>query len=411
MQLFAPNAYFSFIRFSWLALLPVLLLLSRSFADLAVTLTGLAFLWHCFLTKKWGWLATPWLKTALLFFAYLATVNSFLSLHPQESLLHSLLFLRWPLFACALTYWLLETDTAKIRFLVSLTLIACLIMLDCVWQYVHGTDVLGHLLLPDHRLSGPYHAPLPGIMVLRVFFIANFLIILLPAFRRQPSVFYWQWLIICFGMIFLLMTGERMALLLYGLGMSMVGLGLLKENPVKPTVVIRCFLCFILLISLFFWLAPHTFERTILSVLEKTQHFWTSDYGLVFQAALDAWKASVWLGSGLHTYREVCEQMGHLQSWGMACSHPHNVYLLLGAETGVVGVSLFCIMVLQIYHAALATLFQQSQWWMLGMSAATLTVCFFPLIGGISLWNNWVAALVWTSVGWTLAIGKSYLSE
>ncbi len=318
--------------------------------------------------------------------------------------MHSVFFLRWPIFACALAYWLLTEAHAKKVFLQTLIIVCALIMLDCVYQYLTGTDMIGKLILPDNRLSGPYSAPVPGIMLLRVLFIANFAPFIFPKLRASSFAFHLQWLFFGICILFLMMTGERMAMLLYLLCLLIIVPMMVKTSTHPRRHVALWLLALIGVFAALVLLAPTTGTRVTTSIYEKMTHFGNSDYGLVFKAAFEAWQQHVWLGSGLHTYREVCDSMGLLTRWGMQCSHPHNVYLLLGAETGVIGVSLFCVMVFYIYKAALLPLLQQKAWWVLGISCAALTVCFFPLIGGISLWNNWVAALVWTTVGWTLAM-------
>jgi len=88
----------------------------------------------------------------------------------------------------------------------------------------------------------------------------------------------------------------------------------------------------------------------------------------------------------------------------MTCTHAHNLYLQLAAETGVTGVLLFTCMLGAIYWAALAPLMRDKRWLLAALSFSVLSVCFWPLIGGISLLNNWVAALAWLGVGWVLAM-------
>jgi hypothetical protein len=104
------------------------------------------------------------------------------------------------------------------------------------------------------------------------------------------------------------------------------------------------------------------------------------------------------------SYKMVCEQMGLLTQWGMQCSHPHNLYLQIAAENGLIGLMLFVCMLGSLYFKSLYPLMLSKQWFVACLSFVVLSVCFWPLIGGISILNNGVAALVWLGVGWVLSI-------
>jgi O-antigen ligase len=234
--------------------------------------------------------------------------------------------------------------------------------------------------------------------------------LLLPAItasQRQTLLL----LMLATGMVFMFITGERMAFMLFLAGSLVTLLGLWLDNRTQSRgPAIRHFhlwlaaIGILLLLGLIIVLAPATAERSVYSIFDKLGHFADSDYGKVFRAAIAAWQQAPLFGHGFHAYRQVCEQMGVLEALGMTCTHAHNLYLQLGAETGVTGVLLFACMLLAIYWAALAAPIRQQRWLSAALACAVLSVCFWPLIGGISLLNNWVASLAWLGVGWVLAM-------
>lgn len=398
-------------------LLPVLLLSSRTLADISVVLVCLLFLCRAYQRQDWQWAHHPWFKLALVFAGYVLLINSPLSIDPQASVLYGLTFLRWPLFAAALAYWLLADHTRQRNFLWVLLTVCALIVADSAMQYLLGHDALGRPMFSANRLTGPYNSPIPGITLLRVWFIAMFApLLLLPAmasFRQQALIMA----MLATGLIFMFMTGERMAFMLF-IAASMVTLGGLwlgkrsgsREPRVYHALPWLALIGFGLLLGLVMLLAPATAERSIFSIFAKLGHFTDSDYGKVFRAAYAAWQEAPLFGHGFHAYRQVCEQMGLLESLGMPCTHAHNLYLQLAAETGVTGVLLFVCMLGAIYCAALAPLIRHRYWLMAALSFSVLSVCFWPLIGGISLLNNWVAALAWLGVGWVLAMRNTRMS-
>lgn len=393
-------------------LLPALLLFSRAIADVTVVLVAIAFLIFSFKKGDWDWVKQPWFLAFLLFNAYLLVVNLPLSSDSSESLKYVLTFIRWPLFAVSLSYWVFNDAKKRLCFLISLLVTMLFIIADTLWQYFFDVDWFGIERFSDTRLTGPFRSPIPGTMLLRLWFIALFAAFFIPLFKssvlRQLT-----FLMVAMGggFVFTFLTGERMALILFSSGCAIVFIAMLLEyKQYKQSLLLMLAMLGITLMFTLF-LSPEMFERSIVSIGSKLSTFSESDYGSVFKAAWQVWQDNWWLGSGLHTYQTVCEQQQLLINSGLMCTHPHNLYLQLGAETGVVGLGLFLFMLYLLYKKVLNPLLGQRQWIKAALSFSVLTVSFWPLTGGISVLSNWVAALVWLGVAWVLAISTADASE
>jgi len=382
-------------------LLPILLLFFRALADITVLLIGLAFLIRSHQQRDWTWLNQTWFKLSLLFWLYLLLINTPLSINPADSLLHALFYIRWPLFAAALAYGLLNNITFQHRFLIALLCTCTFILFDTGLQYFSGVDLFGHTKHSPTRLTGPYSRPIPGIMLLRVWFIVLLMAVLLPQFSSVLRRISFTLAMLSIGLLFIFITGERMALILYMAGSVVVVLGLLSTGQHRRKVILGVLTMLTLFVTAVL-LNPETAERSVYSTTDKLRYFFSSDYGLVFRAAIVAWREQPILGSGFHTYKSVCESLGVLPKWDVECTHPHNLYLQIAAETGLIGLILFSLSIISIYYTALVQHIKAKRWLVVSLSFAILSVCFWPLIGGISILNNGVAALVWLGVGWTL---------
>jgi len=385
-------------------LLPLLLIFSRSIADLTVLTIGLIFLFMSFQRKDWGWAKSTWFKLNIIFWLYLLFINTPLSINPVDSVIHAFFYLRWPLFAVALANWLFNDATRQRHFLIALGLVSAFVIFDTSLQFITGQDLFGHTKVSPTRLTGPFSRPVPGIMMLRVLFVGLFLTVILQQFSSPMRRILFTLSMLCVGLLFMFMTGERMALMLFLSGSIVVFIGLLLEQKIhKAKILIGLLLILGVSITLIF-LNPETAERSIYSIYDKLLHFADSDYGMVFRAAFAAWQQAPIFGHGFHSYTMVCERMGLLTQWGMQCSHPHNLYLQIAAENGLIGLMLFVCMLGSLYFKALYPLVLSKQWFVASLSFVVLSVCFWPLIGGISILNNGVAALVWLGVGWVLSI-------
>ncbi len=387
-------------------MLPVLLLFNKVLADAAVVIIGLLFLYRAFRLGDWDWAQTPWFRFGLLFWLYLLIVNVPLSVDPGGSLFKAVAFMRWPLFAAALGYWLFDNPAQQKRFLMSLLVISLFIVVDTGWQFLHGQDFFGIEKFSSNRLTGPFQKPVPGIMMLRVFFILLYGVVLFRALRSSGRQGVGTLLLVIIGTLFVFITGERMAFLLFITGSVVVIAGFLLDNPRHNLLLMSGAATLALLTFLVMLAEPETAHRTVYSIVDKLSHFRESDYGLVFQSAVDVWHRYPIVGSGLDTYRAVCTDMQLLAQTGMECTHAHNLYLQIASETGLVGLMLFSVFIVALFHAALKPFVRERQWFMGALAFTVLYVCFWPLMGGISILNNWVAALVWTGAGWTLAMAR-----
>jgi hypothetical protein len=63
-------------------------------------------------------------------------------------------------------------------------------------------------------------------------------------------------------------------------------------------------------------------------------------------------------------------------------------------------------LIVSIYDAAIVPILRIRAWYWVSLVFVILSVSFWPLIGGISILNNWVAALVWLGVGYALTVAE-----
>lgn len=394
-------------------LLPWLLLFTKVLADGAVVIIGLLFLYKTLLDGNWHWAKTTWFRLGLAFWLYLLIINVPLSVDTTGSLFKALAFMRWPLFAAGLGYWLLGNPTNQKRFLVSLMIVSAFIVFDTWWQFLYGQDLFGIEKFSSDRLTGSFQKPVPGIMMLRIFFILLYIVFIFRAFQSVGRQAICALLMVVCGTLFIFITGERMAFLLFVTGSALVFIGFWLQNPKHNSLFFGGIAIVVISTIVLMFAEPDMAQRTVYSIFGKLGNFWQSDYGMVFKSAIAVWHHYPIFGSGMDTYRDVCTNLNLLAQSGMECTHAHNLYLQIAAETGLVGLGLFMVFIVSIFHTATRPFIRQRNWFMASLAFTVLYVSFWPLIGGISILNNWVAALVWTGVGWTLSmtVGKSRTLE
>ena len=144
------------LKFIFPYFLPLLLVFSRTLADITIVLVSISFLYYSYKNIGWGWIKDKWFFLALIFSAYCITINSALSINPIESLVYSIFFIRWPIFAMALSYWILNDIKSLKNFLVSMAIVLLFIIFDTWWQFFFEVDIFGFEKFRSDRLTGPF---------------------------------------------------------------------------------------------------------------------------------------------------------------------------------------------------------------------------------------------------------------
>jgi len=407
-------------------LLPVLLFFSRSIADITIVIIVFLFLYKSYIDKDWMWIKERWFIFALIFWVYLLLINTPLSVNPEKSLFYSIAFIRWPIFALALAYWVLSTQEKQKKFFIAFAITFTFIVIDCWWQYFNGTDIFGYSkLYGGLRLTGPFRDnPIPGIWLSRLTFLFLLIATLYNPIKKYSISFLPYFLILFIGTITVFITGERMAFLLTLCGLLLVIYSLFIEKKSIRIHLISFLFVSIIAIIIFAITNPEITNRTIFSTIDmfakiKNIGSLTSSenvpanvgelaytYGLVFKSAIRVWLESPFIGVGLHTYREVCSDYGLFGSGPGVCWHPHNISLELLSETGVIGFTLFYAMITSIFISIFKSYKKNRSLFALSILTTLLFVCFFPLTTGMSIFNNGFAAIVWLIVGWLVIYQK-----
>jgi len=406
------------LKFFFPYFLPLLLIFSRSLADITIVLVSVSFLYYSYKHIGWEWIKEKWFFLALIFSAYCMTINSALSINPTESLAYSIFFIRWPIFAMALSYWILNDIKSLKKFLVSMTIVLIFIIFDTWWQFFFDLDIFGFEKFRPDRLTGPFKGnPQVGVWVSKLVLLLPLFLILYNKMKLQDHRNYLTYVFFIIStLLFLsiLISGERMALLMMisSIFILFVGLALDKIFSFKK-IFILLLLSFsgILIFAYFF---PDPTQYAFVSTIEKILNWRSSDYGLVWQSAYDVWMQSPFFGAGLHKYREACENLGtygtyYLDSAGPGvCFHPHNITLQLLSETGVIGFILFYLMVIFLAISSLRIYVTKKLWLNFAIVFSIIFSCFLPIQSGTSFFANKYGAIIWLLIGVMLATNRLF---
>lgn len=387
--------------------LPFLLIFFRGLADLTVLLIGLIFLLKSYREKNWIWMYEAWFKFSVIFVLYLATVNVIISIDPKDSFFYAITFLRWPVFAAAIYFWIFKEANALKKFLYALSLLLAFLLFDVWLQFISGEDIFGYSKHGVRRLTGPLRDnPVIGIFLVKYLFIYLLSIMVFKIFKNQSKKLFFISSILFIGFISIFITGERMSLILFT-SSSIFLLFIIcfqnKKGLIYGFYIILSSLISVALFQIFF---PDIYNRAINSSLYKLYNFMESDYGMVYRTAIEVWLNNPIVGGGLHQFKNLYPYY-NIEIWkNMVITHAHNYPLSLLAETGIIGLTLFYIIIISLFKRVLDSFYIHKNLLKLFITANLLYICFFPFMTHYSFQHNWMNATNWLVVGLVLAVCK-----
>ena len=268
----------------------------------------------------------------------------------------SILFLRFLLFFIIIRFLIKNNYINFIYFFVSSFFFTLFVSFDIFYQFIFGKDIFGYVSL-GRKLSGPFNDEAIAGGYLQRFSIFSFFIILF--FKKNISLRKYAFINFCILIVILpaiILAGNRMPLILFLLSIFFM-LILLKDfrKQLLPLcIIIGIVFSIILNLS---QTASKNFENfqgqiksmTTFVFSEKKDLNNAPGYIKEFSTFYQTWLMNKYLGGGIKKFRYYCHKRPNVnedfsirknanQQKRMKCNmHPHNYYLEILTETGIVG--------------------------------------------------------------------------
>jgi O-antigen ligase len=390
--------FYLFRAASFITILFPLFLVSGVVADVALSLIAALFLLHSYVTKDWHWASEKWFLSLTALCIYMI-VRGLLAEFPREAMRHSLPFLRYAIFAAALSHWTLQDALTRKRFFHMLSACVIFVAIDGLLQWVTWRDIFFREIIVDYlahfRLTGPFKAPILGIMLAWFMFpvCLSWLITEGGIWRRDR--FRLLGIVGTLGVIAVIaLSGERMALLLALCGW-LIALPLL---PVSKRLLLLIPVAGVILVGALGLLSPDLFDRQIRSTWQTIAHWQDSRYGKLFVSDMNVAKENIVFGSGSGHVRIYCPKINPPTTSNpedLCNTHPHNIYMEWLIEEGIIGLIVFSAFVIAIFgrcwkawpYAKLSPVF-------IGLLVAFI-LRVWPFLSSTNFFSRWGAPPFW----------------
>ena len=376
---------------------PLILLIERSPADLWLSVCGLVFFGRSIWCRDWGWLKIFWVRACLAFWT-VCLLSSAMSSLPTYSLGEAFVWIRFPLFAFASCFWLARNRHMVIA-MMSMTVLGMVLMTGIL---IAEALIIGQ---QGGRLSWPYGDFVPGNYLAKAGLPAFCLLVALAVSARSPVNFAAS--IVSFVTIILsVITGERINFLIRACSGLLAGL-IWRPKLSRFGVLV---LIEILAVITVFFAAPNVGNRFVNNFISQLPTNEESPYYRVMNSGMVAFDTAPILGIGTGNYRILCQEIMQEKSDGACHPHPHNYYIQMLAETGVIGFIFGCIMIGSILWRTARISWCGREHVITATAVIVPIGFFFPLQSTADFFGQWNNIFMWSAIGLVLSASNIFNS-
>ena len=369
---------------------PFILLIERTPADIWVSLIAITFAIRSIIKRDGAWLKPLWVRLSFMFWVY-CLISAALSSNPSYSLGEALAWFRFPLFAMATVFWLGRDKRLLYAMLVS-TAVGLLVMCGILLAELAIVGQQGG------RLTWPFGDPLPGSYVAKVG-LPVFTIIVALAVSVSGRLAAFSGVFALVTLVISLMTGERINFLIRACG------GMLAGLLWRPRWRRYFWLVFfeVLAVAVLFRFMPAVQNRFIGQFIEQLPTDAQSPYARVMLPGIEAFYSAPIFGIGPGNFRDMCADIVAGRS-GYACHpHPHNFYIQLLGETGMIGLLLGSVFLGSIVWGCFSASLKNKKNVFVATSWVVPFGLFWPVTTTADFFGQWNNIFLWTAVALALS--------
>lgn len=325
------------------SLLPIFLITGPFLSDLAISLISLIFIYYCLKRNEVKFFNNKYFILFLLFWIYL-NLNTLINNFNLDSLKISFFLIRYGIFVIAIAVLINYNDKFLKYFFVCIFICFFSLIIDGFYQYFSGENFLGwksstrvSSFFGDEKILGSYLSRLWPI-----FFGLSLIYI-----NKKSIEFFLFILIFILSETLIFLSGDRAAF--FYINLSAIFVILFSKNLLKLRLLtLLCSLFLIVIISIFY---PTAKERVIdrsidqMSLLKKNseQYIFSKQHTHHYISSYKMFKDNKILGVGVKNFRHFCNDQKYEVSKLSCSTHPHNSYIQILSETGVIGFSFLFI--------------------------------------------------------------------
>ena len=379
------------------------------FPDLIVSVSALFFLFYVFKNKEFYFFKNKPLIIFFIFCIYCILLSIFIAEDMMLSFESSLFYFRIGVFSCFIWYLIDKDKNILTYFYYALVLCFLVLVIDGYIQYFTGVNLTGYKI-SDIRVSSFFGDELIMGSYLSRLFPLLFALYLIK--KKQKYEIYFIGFLFILVEVLIFMSGERAAF--FFLNLSTVFIIILIKEYQKfrlLTFIIAIIGIFIVGLN-----SSNLNERMFKGPAEDMGLIKSSNKAVIFSPAHDSlirtaynmFKDQPIFGHGPKMFRAICKDEKYATGITPCMPHPHNFYIQLLAETGIIGfLFLFSVLAYVIFVALRqlkSIIFKQKRpltdYQVCLLAGILITV--WPLTPNGNFFNNWLMIVYSLPIGFYL---------
>lgn len=384
------------------SLLPFFLVTGPFLSDLSISLISIIFLIYCYKKKNFSYFKNKYFYFFLIFWFYLI-INSLLVNINLDSIKISFFFFRFGVFIIAVVFLLESNHNFMKYFFYCILFCFIILIIDGYFQYFNpsGDNLIGLSSRSSGRVSSFFGTQLIlGSYLSRMWPIFFGLSILL--INKKNNMFFLLILLFILSEALIFLSGERASF--FFINLSAIFVIILSNKIVKLRLI--TLVTSLLLIIAISYLNPVAKNRIVDQTLSqmnlikddenktKKLNLFTSRHTEHYISAYKMFLDNKILGVGVKNFRNFCGEIEYKSA--RSCStHPHNTYIQLISETGIIGFSLFLFVFIYFCYFVIKHLIMKfkKNFYFTDFEICILSgllIYLWPIVPTGNIFNNWL---------------------
>ena len=397
-----------------ITLLPVLLISGPLLSEIAVIFLIIFFFILSSKQEKIKLISNYAFLIFLLFWLILilTSIINFSSI----SFFKSLSYLRFGLFFIAVRFFVEQNNKIFKYLFISLGLIMLFLFIDGLYQFINIENLFG-ISSTDHPRTSSVFGDEQVLGSFTVRFLPLFMACYFFYYKGKLQPKYITIAIFLFSLVIIVISGERMSLLFGLFVLVYFSVFLLKRTKLNLIISMITILIITLVISLNVDLKNRIVNQTLNEMGLTSNKTYQKEFAVekpiyknfylvspahqsYFKTAFNMFKDKPFTGHGMKSFRVKCSDKKYRANRVSCATHPHNIYLQLLSETGIV--SFFIVLSVFIFFIKNLVLFlfkkKEIEDYKLCLICCIL-ISIWPLATTGSIFNNWLSIIYFFPLG------------